>query len=210
MIKYHFVVFSAMFEEESLSQNVIRPGSAERFLSRRDFIKLGAAAAATALMPVEAQSALSATEQAPKRLNLYNLHTHERLTICYCRDGKYDRSALKKINYILRDHRSGDIKPINTGLLDLLNALSIQLKTAKPFHIISGYRSPSTNNKLRHRSRGVASKSLHLVGKAIDIRVPNVSTRALRDTAVKIEGGGVGYYPKAGFVHVDVGKVRYW
>lgn len=193
-----------------MSQNVIRPGSAERFLSRRDFIKLGAAAAAIALMPVEVMSALNANGQAPKGLNLYNLHTHERLTIGYCRDGKYDRAALKKINYILRDHRSGDIKPINTGLLDLLHALSIQLKTIESFHIISGYRSPATNTKLRHRSRGVASKSLHMVGKAIDVRIPNVSTRTLRDAAVKIEGGGVGYYPKADFVHVDVGKVRYW
>lgn len=193
-----------------MSQNVIRPASAKRFLSRRDFIKMGAAAAATAMVPVEALCALRPNVQALKSLKFYNLHTHERLTVCYCRNGKYDRSALKKINYILRDHRSGDIKPIDKRLLDLLHSLAEQLKTEKPFHIISGYRSPATNTKLRNRSRGVASKSLHMVGEAIDIRIPDVSTRNLRDAAVKIEGGGVGYYHKADFVHVDVGKVRYW
>lgn len=193
-----------------MSQIAIRPGGDQRLLSRRDFLKLGSVAVAAALAPVPALSALNADTQSSKRLKFYNLHTDERLGIRYCRDGRYDPSALDKINYILRDHRSGDIKPIDPHLLDLLYALSNQLKIQKPFHIISAYRSPATNTKLRHRSGGVASKSLHMAGKAIDIRIPGVSTRTLRDAAIKIEGGGVGYYPRSDFVHVDVGRVRYW
>lgn len=162
------------------------------------------------MMPVPAFSAIHAAKQKTRKLKFYNLHTHERLSVRYCLDGKYDPAALRRINHILRDHRSGEAKPIDTRLLDLLHALSGQFKTGSPFHIISGYRSPATNTKLRRKGRGVASKSMHLLGKAIDIRLPGVNTRALRDAAVEIEGGGVGYYAKSDFVHLDVGRVRFW
>ena len=182
----------------------------EGSISRRKFIKFGLAAAATVMTPLPALSALGSVKTKAKQLSFYNLHTHERLSACYCLDGKYDPAALKKIDYILRDHRSGDIKPIDTRLLDLLHSLSRHFKTEAPFHIISGYRSPKTNSRLRRNGRGVASKSMHMLGKAIDIRLPDVKTSVLRDTAIKIQGGGVGYYAKSDFVHVDVGRVRFW
>ena len=179
--------------------------------SRRDFLKLGAVAAFAAAAPVHALAAVDANRRlTPRVLKFYNLHTRERLAVCYCREGNYLPAALKKINHILRDHRSGDIKPIDTGLLDLLHALSSQLTADSPFHIISGYRSPATNKKLRRKSRGVASRSLHMLGKAIDIRLPDIDTRRLRDAAVRLESGGVGYYARSDFVHIDVGRVRYW
>ena len=182
----------------------------EGSIPRRKFIKYGLAAAAAVMTPLPALSALGSGKKKARQLSFYNLHTHERLSVCYCLDGKYDPVALKKINHILRDHRSGRIKPIDTRLLDLLHSLSGHFRTQKPFHIISGYRSPETNTKLRRNGRGVASKSMHMLGKAIDIRLPGVKTCDLRDAAIKTKGGGVGYYSKSDFVHVDIGRVRYW
>ena len=114
------------------------------------------------------------------------------------------------INHILRDHRTGEVGAIATDLLDLLHRLRLRVQTAQPFHIISGYRSAETNAVLHRRSRGVASQSLHMVGKAIDIRVPGVRTGALKTLAVELAAGGVGYYPQSDFVHVDIGRVRSW
>jgi uncharacterized protein YcbK (DUF882 family) len=117
------------------------------------------------------------------------------------------------VNYILRDFRANLIKPIDPKLLDLLHELGGTLETDQPFHIISGYRSPQTNAMLRERggsSTGVASHSLHIDGKAIDIRVPGVRLAHLRNAATSLKIGGVGFYPDLDFVHVDVGRVRYW
>ena len=182
----------------------------ENHMLRRDFLKLGAVAAGALINPF---SALAANDPGPnlfKNLAFYNTHTHERLNICYYRNGKLDAKGLSKINYILRDHRSREVKAIDIRLLDMLHALSLKTKPQAPFHVISGYRSPSTNNKLRKKSTGVASKSLHMYGKAIDIRIPGYSTRQLRNVARKMKTGGVGYYPKSDFVHIDTGRVRYW
>jgi uncharacterized protein YcbK (DUF882 family) len=145
-----------------------------------------------------------------KSLAFHNLHTLEDLEVVYWRDGRYLAPALDEIYYILRDHRQEEVHPIDTGLLDLLHALNRRLGTARPFHLVCGYRSPKTNAMLRKRSRGVARKSLHLKGMAVDIRVPGFRTSALRDIASSLRGGGVGYYRKPGFVHLDVGRVRYW
>jgi uncharacterized protein YcbK (DUF882 family) len=177
---------------------------------RRDFLKLGAVVTGVLINPFPVMAAKD-PESAPfKNLAFYNTHTREHLHINYCRKGKYDATALKKINYILRDHRSREVKAIDIRLLDLLHGLSLKTNPKAPFHIISGYRSPSTNKKLRKKSKGVASRSLHMFGKAIDIRIPGYNTRQLRDTARKMRAGGVGYYPKSDFVHVDTGRVRYW
>ena len=110
----------------------------------------------------------------------------------------------------MRDHRSGEVKAIDTQLLELLHALALKTSPQAPFHVISGYRSPATNKKLRKKSTGVASRSLHMQGKAIDIRIPGFKTRKLRNVALKLKAGGVGYYAKSDFVHVDIGRVRYW
>ena len=185
-------------------------------VNRRAFLGLGAVAAATALSPMKAFSAPApaAVKKAPVRtLSFFNTHTGERLKATYCCDGKYEPEALKQLNHILRDFRANEIKPIDPGLFDMLHELSGTLETDQPFHIISGYRSPNTNTLLRQRGgghTGVASKSLHMVGKAIDIRVPGVKLDHLRAAASSLKIGGVGYYPASNFVHVDTGRVRYW
>jgi uncharacterized protein YcbK (DUF882 family) len=125
----------------------------------------------------------------------------------------YQPDALKEINHILRDFRVNAVKPIDPKLLDLLHELGGTLETDQPFHIISGYRSPHTNTLLRERGgvgTGVASRSLHMEGKAIDIRIPGVKLDHLRGAARSLKLGGVGFYPSSNFVHVDTGRVRYW
>ena len=179
-------------------------------LLRRDFLKLGLVVTGAVLNPFSAIAASDSRSNPLKNLAFYNTHTNERLHVCYSRNGKYDIKALSKINHILRDHRSGEVKAIDTQLLELLHALSHKTNPQEPFHVISGYRSPATNKKLRKDSKSVASRSLHMQGKAIDIRIPGFRTRQLRNVARKMKLGGVGYYPKSNFVHVDIGRVRYW
>ena len=179
-------------------------------LLRRDFLKLGFVVTGAVLVPFSAMAAFDSRPRKVKELAFYNTHTAERLRVCFCRNGKYDSGALIKINHILRDHRSGDIKAIDVQLLELLHAISDKTKPQAPFHIISGYRSPTTNKSLRKKNKGVASRSMHMLGKAVDIRIAGFSTRQLRNVARKMKGGGVGYYPKSDFVHVDTGRVRYW
>jgi uncharacterized protein YcbK (DUF882 family) len=118
--------------------------------------------------------------------------------------------ALASVNYLLRDFRTGDVGVIDTRLLDLLHGLAMLTGSRRPFQIISGYRSPATNEALRQRSSGVASGSLHTLGQAIDIRLADVRLEALRDAARSMRSGGVGYYAASNFVHVDTGRVRTW
>ena len=183
-------------------------------LSRRSFLGFGAAAAAAALAPGAAFAAGRPAGKRPERvLSFFHTHTGERLKVAYCCDGQYQPDALKQINHLLRDFRVGEAKPIDPKLLDLLHELGGTLETGQPFHVISGYRSPRTNTMLRDRGgahTGVASKSLHMVGKAVDIRIPGVKLDHLRGAAKSLQLGGVGYYPSSNFVHVDTGRVRYW
>jgi uncharacterized protein YcbK (DUF882 family) len=150
----------------------------------------------------------------PQRvLSFFNTHTGERLKAPYCCGGAYQADVLEQINFILRDFRANEVKPIDPKLLDLLYELGGTLETDQPFHIISGYRSPHTNALLREwggSNTGVASGSLHMVGKAIDIRLPGIKLDHLRAAARSLKLGGVGYYPSSDFVHVDTGRVRYW
>ena len=187
-------------------------------LNRRAFLGFGAAVAAAALTPGVARASTPAgarrAAKAPERfLSLFNTHTGERLRTVYCCDGAYQIDALEAINHILRDFRANEVRAIDTNLLDLLHELGGTLETDQPFHIISGYRSPQTNLMLQARGgaqSGVASGSLHTVGKAIDLRVPGVRLEKLRAAAQALKLGGVGYYPGSNFVHVDTGRVRYW
>jgi len=182
---------------------------------RRRFLALGATALALPFL-----SRLSAFASSPSYVNslppdrglsFYNTHTGESAAVEYCRSGCLVPASLEKIDHILRDHRTGETRTIDVRLLDLLHALARKTGTDAPFHIISGYRSPQTNAALRDNGGGgVASNSLHLDGKAIDIRVPGVRLRDLYRTAVDLRGGGVGIYPGSDFVHVDVGRVRTW
>lgn len=187
----------------------------QRRLHRRSFLGIGAAAAAAALVPSRAQAtAVPAPVKVPERvLSFFNTHTGERVKCVYCAGGVYQPDALHELDYILRDFRLNAVKPIDPRLFDLLHELGGTLETDQPFHIISGYRSPATNAMLRERggqATGVASHSLHMVGQAIDIRLPGVRLDHLRDAAKSLKIGGVGFYPDLNFVHVDVGRVRYW
>jgi uncharacterized protein YcbK (DUF882 family) len=185
-----------------------------REVSRRRFLGFGAVAAAAAIVPSRATAATPARNSVPERtLSFFNTHTGERLKTAYCCGGEYQPEALTQINHILRDFRANEVKPIDPHLLDLLHELGGTLETDRPFHIISGYRSPHTNALLRERggaSTGVAPHSLHMDGRAIDIRIPGVKLDDLRAAARSLKLGGVGYYPASNFVHVDTGRVRFW
>ena len=182
--------------------------------TRRSFLGAGAAAAGAALVPGRAAAATLSGRPKPERvLSFFNTHTGERLTAAYCCGGAYQPEALQRINVLLRDFRANEVKPIDPGLLDLLHELHGTLGVDQPFHVISGYRSPQTNALLRTlggTDSGVASGSLHMVGKAIDIRVPGVDLDRLRRSALALKLGGVGFYPHSNFVHVDTGRVRFW
>jgi uncharacterized protein YcbK (DUF882 family) len=145
-----------------------------------------------------------------KAVALYNSHTGESLKAIYWAQGRYLPEALSAVDRVLRDHRTDEIKPINPQVLDLLHAINEELACHSPFYIISAYRSPSTNAYLRFMSRRVAEHSLHMDGKAVDLRLPGWASHTLKRVAVDLQMGGVGYYPRADFVHVDVGPVRYW
>ena len=169
-------------------------------LNRRHFV------AALAAAPLFAR----ARNAEPRVLNFSHLHTGERLEVEYFSAGAYLPDALGAVNHLLRDFRSGDVGPIDPALLDLLHGLRERTGTSRPFQIISGYRSPATNRMLHERSNGVATKSLHMTGQAIDIRLADVPLARLRDAAKAAGRGGVGFYPGSDFVHVDTGRVRAW
>jgi len=141
-----------------------------------------------------------------------NIHTGEKLKVDYWVEGRYLPDALAAVSHVLRDFRSGESHPIAPELLDLLSTLRGRLETSQPVSVISGYRSPGTNAMLRgeRENSGVATKSLHMRGMAVDIRIAGRSLKDLHVAALSQKGGGVGYYPKSDFVHVDVGRVRSW
>ncbi|MHB8473710.1 MAG: DUF882 domain-containing protein [Gammaproteobacteria bacterium] len=176
-------------------------------LHRRNFLKLGVFAAA-GLLAAPAFAKIGPLRDRP--LAFYNMHTGESLRTDYWAAGRYVPEGLAEINYILRDHRTNEVKAIDPALLDLLYALQRNLGSRQAFHIISGYRSPATNAFLHAHSNGVATHSLHMDGMAADIFLPDRSLHTLRAAAVELGRGGVGYYPASNFVHVDVGRVRYW
>ena len=177
-----------------------------RHINRRKALSLCTTAAALAVVPGFAHAGLADR----RALTLHNLHTGEKLSTVYWADGAYLPAPLSAIATLCRDFRTGDVKPIDAKLLDLLHALRGKLGTDAPFHVISGYRSPATNAMLSSNSGGVAKKSLHMRGMAIDIRLPGRELSDLRRAARSLQRGGVGYYPRSDFVHVDTGRVRFW
>ncbi|UCG13588.1 MAG: DUF882 domain-containing protein [Deltaproteobacteria bacterium] len=178
--------------------------------SRRSFLKFLISAATATILPYPALATTSDYPSRPRLLAFYNIHTGESLDTVYWIHGKYVHEALVDINHILRDHRTGEMKTIDLRLLDFLYAIRLKLHALDPFHIISGYRSTSTNALLYGPDGGVARNSLHLYGKAADITLPGSEISLIQRAAINLRGGGVGYYPEHGFVHVDVGRVRFW
>ena len=145
-----------------------------------------------------------------RKLLFYNTHTNEHRAVIYKKGEDYNSQALEQINHILRDHRADRVHPIDPALLDYLYDLLTKIDYHGEVHIISGYRSPETNKNLRKKSSGVAAGSLHMQGKALDFRLPGIDTKFLRDTALTMKRGGVGYYKKLDFIQIDTGRVRFW
>ncbi len=145
-----------------------------------------------------------------RSLSFQHTHTDQRLTVTYYRDGAYVPQALEELNRFLFDFRTGDVVEMDPALFDILHSLQKATGSTGTFEVISAYRSPETNEMLRRRGSGVAKHSQHLLGKAIDVRLTDVDTNILRDIALSMESGGVGYYSRSNFIHVDTGRVRRW
>jgi uncharacterized protein YcbK (DUF882 family) len=190
-------------------------GMIEKQLTRRGFLKLSSAAlavgAATWSVPAEARPVIM--EVPTRKLFLHNTHNNEIISVTYWRKGKYDKAALKKLNHIMRDNHNGLSMDMDKHLFDLLYKVQAHLKNHDKVELISGYRSPQTNAMLATYTSGVAKKSYHMHGMAIDLRIPGVPTRYIQNCARSLQGlgaGGVGYYPESDFVHIDTGPVRTW
>jgi uncharacterized protein YcbK (DUF882 family) len=174
---------------------------------RRRFIR---GLAGLSVAAVAAPASLLADTRSERVLSFAHTHTGETLTVPYFADGEYLAAGLARLEHLLRDHRTDEEHRIDPSLYDILNDLKLATGTGEPFQIISGYRSPKTNARLRAAGRGVARHSLHMDGKAIDVRLADVKTSVLRDAALELRRGGVGYYRKSDFVHVDTGRFRTW
>lgn len=179
-------------------------------VSRRGFLGLaGGAVAGLAVQPVTAFAA-SGADSGSRSLSFLNLHTGEKLVADFWSKGRLLPDGLTEISHVLRDHRTDEAWPIDPKLLELLYRLHSRMETAAPFHVISGYRSPKSNAMLRQKSGGVAKRSYHMQGRAIDVRLPGLRLTDVRKAALGLRAGGVGYYPKSGFLHIDTGPVRHW
>lgn len=176
--------------------------------TRRRLLSAGAAFAVAPLLalPVSARAAAARA----RTLRFLHTHTGETLSLAYAVADAYLTSALARVDWFLRDFRNGESRPIDPRLLDQLHALSELTGTSAPYEVISGYRSPATNALLQRRGGGVATHSLHLEGRAIDVRLGDVPLADLREAAMSIRAGGVGFYPQSRFVHLDTGPIRRW
>jgi len=174
---------------------------------RKVLLSLGGLAAYS-VAPVKVKASQSVLGM--RELCFYNIHTRERGQGNYWIDGLYQEDTLQSFSHLLRDHRQNLSVPMDNRLYELLYKLNRTLNVSEEFHVISGYRSPKTNQMLASKSNAVATKSYHMRGMAIDIAIPDVKLAHLREAAISLKLGGVGYYPKSGFVHVDTGPVRTW
>ncbi|MGE0743033.1 MAG: DUF882 domain-containing protein [Hyphomonadaceae bacterium] len=186
-------------------------------MNRRNLLRVaggalinGALLSAGATLVPAAATPVARGQAPPRLLSFINTHTGETFSDAYWEGGAYVPDALAAINTVMRDHRSGETHAIDTRLLDQLSTLRAAVESSAPYQIISGYRSPVTNAALRENSSGVASRSLHMDGRAIDIRVRGVDTAQLRNAAIAMQAGGVGYYQASDFIHIDTGRVRRW
>ncbi len=187
-------------------------------LGRRGFFSLSAAIAAasasTVILPSAALAAPAITGKAAaaatRTLNVVNINTGESGKFLYWEQGRYLPETMRRIEHILRDRRTDETHEISPDLLDLIVALGRKLNSDAPFQIVSAYRSHETNDEMAATKRGVAKRSYHMEGKAVDLRLPNRGLHMVRGAALQLKAGGVGYYPRSNFVHVDVGPVRRW
>ena len=181
-----------------------------RPLSRRAALRSLALGGAGALAWLAAAPGARAEAAPTRRLVFHNTHPLESLSVDYCQDGSYCGPALAAVNHVLRDHRNGEVHPIDPALLDVLHAAASRCGRDAEFEVISGYRSPESNAAMHARSSGVAARSLHMEGRAIDVRLVGCDLARLRDAGLALGQGGVGYYRGPQFVHLDTGRVRTW
>lgn len=176
--------------------------------NRRKLLALGGAALGVAILPTSAFATLSTPR--PRILTMNNLHTGETIKAEFFDGRHYIQDELSRLNHFFRDFRANKIKTIDPGLFDQLYRLQGLLGTRKPVQLISGYRSLATNNRLRSRSSGVAKHSYHTKGQAMDFHIEGISLSHVRKAALSMRAGGVGYYPRSNFVHIDTGPARHW
>ncbi|MEH0690868.1 DUF882 domain-containing protein [Vibrio cholerae] len=177
-------------------------------LSRRHFIQLaGSGIVVASCLP---GVAFASRAQQPRVLAMSNLHTGEALETCYFDGANYVKNELKRLNHLCRDFRRNEVHPMDKRLFDQISKIQTMLGVEAEVQIVSGYRSPATNEALRAQSSGVAKKSYHMLGQAIDFRLDGVDLKKVRDAARELKAGGVGFYPSSDFVHIDTGPVRYW
>ena len=180
-------------------------------VTRREVLKTGLVGLLAGIAPLAVPSQTEAGRAyAARRIAFRSAHTGESFSGVYRVGDKYLPEAFDRINYILRDIRTGEVFPMDPRVIDILSMVHQNSKSRKKFEILSGYRSPKTNAMLRRASSGVAKNSFHMYGQAIDVRLPDLRTSQLRQEARKLRAGGVGYYPRSNFVHVDTGQVRSW
>ena len=178
-------------------------------MSRRGFLKRAGLAAVGAMLLPSAE-AVAKSYSRERTLSFHNVNTGEEMSIVCCPEQDYDTRILQRLNYFLRDHHADVSRNMDPALLDLLFAVSVFTGSTGTFNIISGYRSPETNSWLRKISHGVAEHSMHIEGKAVDIRMTDVDIYTIRRVGLALQQGGVGYYPRSDFVHLDTGDVRSW
>ena len=200
----HFIFSEAL---NSMQGIFTMNGISSFHTNRRTFLKMGASAILTTVFT---HPVLAAVRPDHRVLSFYNIHTGEALKTCYRANGMLIPRAVNRISLIMRDYRTGEIMPVDPVLLDLLHHIVMEIKPRSSISIISGYRSPRTNAALRRVTAGVARKSLHMEGRAIDIRIPGYQTTTLRQLAINLRSGGVGYYPESDFVHLDTGPIKAW
>ncbi len=179
----------------------------QKDFSRRDVMKMTALGLTASMVPSLSQ-AMPSTR--PRNLAMNNIHTGESIESCYFNGKEYVQGELERIDFLCRDHRRNEVHAMDKGLLDQLSQIQRLLNVESEVVIISGYRSPATNEALRSKSNGVARKSYHMLGQAIDFRLDGVKLSHVREAALSLQAGGVGYYPRSQFVHIDTGPVRRW
>lgn len=180
-------------------------------IDRRNILKMGLVGLLGAVVPLfPSRNAYAKSNFESWRIAFRNSHTGESFSGVYRVGDKYLPEAFSRINYVLRDFRTDEVFPMDPRIIDIVKVLHDKTGSERPFDVLSGYRSPKTNGMLRDNSSGVAKNSFHMYGQALDIRLPGYNTRSLRDSAKAMKKGGVGYYPRSNFVHVDTGDVRSW
>lgn len=180
-------------------------------MDRRGLLKMGLAGLLAAVVPLGlSRNAYAKSNYDSWKIAFRHEHTGESFSGVYRVGDRYLPEAFERINYVLRDFRTGEVFPMDPRTIDILSMVHKRMGATEPYETLSGYRSPKTNAMLRKSSTGVAKNSFHMYGQAIDFRIAGVSTSKLRTVAKGLQAGGVGYYPNSNFVHVDTGKVRSW